>query len=179
MRSRKDIQTQQGLVSLQGAGAQEIAFFVVFALSGGALRGRKESWKRAHLPRKLLAVCDRCIRTTPPQRESVDACEDHRRNGPAAAGRSQRVCRFDSYRHCRRSSQNHGGPCAIAAGSDEPHAQWYRGDEGDRRSAYDQDGTRRWRSRHGGHLWATSHDGRGATFHFTLPTAVVEVSAAI
>ncbi len=31
---------------------------------------------------------------------------------------------------------------------------------------------------YGGHLWATSHDGRGATFHFTLPTAVVEVSAA-
>jgi signal transduction histidine kinase len=30
---------------------------------------------------------------------------------------------------------------------------------------------------HDGQLWATSNDGRGATFHFTLPTAVVTTEA--
>src|SRR5271157_5451626 len=30
---------------------------------------------------------------------------------------------------------------------------------------------------HGGHLWATPNDGRGASFHFTLPTAAAEAPA--
>jgi signal transduction histidine kinase len=30
---------------------------------------------------------------------------------------------------------------------------------------------------HGGRLWATTNDGQGATFHFTLPTEVREPSS--
>jgi hypothetical protein len=33
--------------------------------------------------------------------------------------------------------------CWALAGTDEPHAQWYRGDEGDWRSAHGQDGAGR------------------------------------
>jgi PAS domain S-box-containing protein len=32
---------------------------------------------------------------------------------------------------------------------------------------------------HGGHLWATPNDGRGASFHFTLPTAAAEAPATV
>jgi signal transduction histidine kinase len=32
---------------------------------------------------------------------------------------------------------------------------------------------------HGGQLWATANDGRGATFHFTLPTQTTETSSQV
>jgi light-regulated signal transduction histidine kinase (bacteriophytochrome) len=32
---------------------------------------------------------------------------------------------------------------------------------------------------HGGRLWATANDGRGTTFHFTLPTHVTETSSQV
>ena len=66
---------------------------------------------------------------------------NHRRNDRASTERSKRACCFDSDGPCRRSPQDHRRPGATAAGTDEPHAQWYRGDEGDRRSAHGQDGT--------------------------------------
>ena len=52
-------------------------------------------------------------------------------------GEARGYARFDPHGPCKHDLPNDGGgPGATAAGADEPHAEWHRGDEGHGRRAY-------------------------------------------
>ena len=76
---------------------------------------------------------------TPPQREPVDVDE--------IIGEMVLLLRGEANDHAVSPVRTlppifpNTADRATTAGTDEPHAQWYRGDEGDRRSAHRQDGT--------------------------------------
>ena len=73
---------------------------------------------------------------SPPQRELVEVNEIVHEMVTLLRGEANRYRSFDTHRSCCRPSRNSGRPCATAAGAHEPHAQRYRGNEGDRRSTY-------------------------------------------
>jgi len=97
----------------------------------GALAGQQKAVVKdeARCSRPSSIICSRCNKKTPPQRQSVDVDENHQRNGPASAGRSKRPCRFNSLRILPPSSPKITADRLQNQSTDEPHAQWYRGDK--------------------------------------------------
>ena len=65
-----------------------------------------------------------------PQREPIDLNEVIREMVVMFRDTASRHRDFDPQRARPSTSNDNGGSCAIAAGLDEPHAQWYRGDAG-------------------------------------------------
>ena len=78
---------------------------------------------------------------SPPQRELVDVNGIIQEMLTLLKGEADSILGGHAHGTCRRTAQNHGGPCATAAGVHEPHAQRHRSHEGLRRRAYGEVGT--------------------------------------
>ncbi len=94
------------------------------AAGEGPERACRETFGQYHRP-KSLALRSRNATTGADRSE-----RSHSRDGRYASRYGKPSWHFNPQRARPGTSSNDSGSCATAAGSSEPHAQWYRGDAG-------------------------------------------------